>query len=421
MHLLATPQRTKVRPTRSITSNLTHSLPSSFPRPRSSPFFPVLPLFSSDNKSLHLRLLDLEEWRASTEANSASWVLPTKVFAQPCQRRIILQSFSTNSTAIIDDILALSLEVLHINLHQFTNYNPARARSELSKFVETIAATCPVPLIHFYDQSGHRPCVTDYLINLLPSSQVRSEYKVALRNLLWLHPVGHLGNLFDAIELLQDYHSTNLHNGTSNLTTYALAAATWALASLSYAATTPATSTSPLRENLPESAILYTAARTALSIAEYASPGQLGNTNTCYAAIMMMIYLTHASSLKGTHIPTSGLSPNDSIQLEVRCVLSFIQRFWKTASWFADPADGPFVDPNRSTSHWEKEERRRLSSAILYYEEYVYSRLLRGNHTNLLTPGNSAQGYYKPPRFKYPVLASGAPPILMRGSTTPYP
>jgi hypothetical protein len=219
--------------------------------------------------------------------------------------------------------------------------------------------------------------VTDYLINLLPSRQVRKEYKLALRNLLWLHPVGHLDNLLDCIELLQDFPAAGIHSGRNNLATYARAAATWALASLSYAASTPSASTttttttspSPLHENLPESAVLYSAARTALCIAEQGSPTQLGNTDVCYTAIMMMIYLTHASSLKGTHIPTSGLAPNDSIQLEVRRVLSFIQRFWKSAGWFADPADGPMVDPNRSTSHWEKEERRRLSSAILYYEE----------------------------------------------------
>ena len=176
--------------------------------------------------------------------------------------------------------------------------------------------------------------------------------------------------------MLQDSPSAGIHTGNNNIAAYARAAATWALASLSYAACTPSsstpiptTTTSPLHDNLPESAVLYAAARTALSIAEQSSPTQLGNTDVCYTAIMMMIYLTHASSLRGTHIPTSGLPPNDSIQLEVRRVLSFIQRFWKSAGWSADPADGPMVDPNRSTSHWEKEERRRLSSAILYYEE----------------------------------------------------
>ena len=348
--------------------------PSPFSIP-SSPFpFPFPSPFSSDNKSLHLRLLDLEEWRASAEADSLSWIFPAKVFAQPVQRRTLLQSFSTNSTAIIDDILALALEVLHINLYQFTNYNAARIHSEVTKFVDQNAGTCPVPLVHFYDQSGHRPCVTDYLINLLPSRKVRTEYKLALRNLLWLHPLGHLDSLFDCIEMLQDFPSAGLLNGMNNIATYARAAATWALASLSYAASipsssTPTTATSPLHENLPESAVLYAAARTALYIAEQASPTQLGNIDVCYTAIMMMIYLTHASSLRGTHIPTSGLPPNDSIQLEVRLILSFIQRFWKSAGWFADPADGPMVDPNRSTSHWEKEERRRLSSAILYYEE----------------------------------------------------
>ena len=348
---------------------------STFYVPRSQFPVPRFP-FSSDNKSLHLRLLDLEEWRASTEADSVSWIFPAKVFAQPVQRRTLLQSFSTNSTAIIDDILALALEVLHINLYQFTNYNAARIHSEVSKFVEITAGTCPVPVVHFYDQSGHHPCVTNYLINLLPSRQVRNEYKLALRNVLWLHPLGHLDKLFDCVELLQDFPSTGLLTGRNNIAAYARAAATWALASLSYAASTPSasipsstTTTTPLHENLPESAILYAAARTALSIAEESSPTQLGNIDVCYTAIMMMIYLTHASSLKGTHIPTSGLPPNDSIQLEVRHVLSFIQRFWKSAGWFADPADGPMVDPNRSTSHWEKEERRRLSSAILYYEE----------------------------------------------------
>lgn len=361
---------------------LAHCSPFHVPR---SPFpIPCFPFpiprfpFSSDNKSLHLRLLDLEEWRASTEADSVSWIFPAKVFAQPVQRRTLLQSFSTNSTAIIDDILALALEVLHINLYQFTNYNAARIHSEVTKFVEVTAGTCPVPVFHFYDQSGRHPCVTNYLINLLPSRQVRNEYKLALRNVLWLHPLGHLDSLVDCIELIQDYPPTGVLTGRNNLAAYARAAATWALASLSYAASTPSASTpsstttsptSPLHENLPESAILYAAARTALSIAEESSPTQLGNTDVCYTAIIMMIYLTHASSLSGTHIPTSGLPPNDTIQLEVRHVLSFIQRFWKSAGWFADPADGPMVDPNRSTSHWEKEERRRLSSAILYYEE----------------------------------------------------
>ena len=325
--------------------------------------------FSSDNRSLHLRLLDLEEWRASAEANSASWVLPTKVFAQPVQRRTLLQSFSTNSTAVIDDILVLALEVLHINLHQFTNYNAARAHGEIAKFVEKVSATSPVPFFHFYDQSGQNPCVTDHLINLLPSRQVQSEYKAALRNVLWLHPVGHIGNLLDRIEFLQDIPSAAVRSEANGLATYALAAATWALASLSYATTTPSTSTSPLHENLPESVVLYSAARTALTIAENVLPGQLGNTDVFYTSIIMMIYLTHASALKATHLPTSGLPPNDCIQLEVRRVLSCVQRFWKSAGWFADPADGPIVDPNRVTSDWEKEERRRLSSAILYYEE----------------------------------------------------
>jgi len=326
-------------------------------------------LFSSDNKSLHLRLLDLEEWRSSAEANSASWVFPTKVFAQPIQRRTLLQSFSTNSTAVIDDTLVLALEVLHINLYQFTNYNAARAHSEVTKFVEKVAATCLVPLSHFYDESGQQARVSDYLMNLLPSRQVRTEYKVALRNVLWLHPVGHLGNLLDRIELLQDLPSAGVQSAADNLATYALAAATWALASLSYAATTPASSSSALHEDLPESVVLYQAAKSALTIAENADPGQLGNTDVFYTAIMMLIYLTHASSLKGTHLPTSGLPPNDCVQLEVRRVLSSVQRFWKTGGWFADPADGPIVDPNRVTSHWEKEERRRLSSAMLYYEE----------------------------------------------------
>lgn len=366
MYLLAAPQRTKVCLVQSrFPSILTLYTPHPLPFPR----FP----FSSDNRSLHLRLLDLEEWRASTEADSASWIFPTNIFAQPVQRRTLLQSFSTNSTAVIDDILALALEVLHINLHQFTNYNAARVHSEVTKFVEATAVECPIPIFHFYDQSGCRPCVTDYLINLLPSRQVRNEYKLALRNLLWLHPVGHLDKLFDCIELLQDSTPANLHSDKNNLATYARAAATWALASLSYAASTPSTTTTtlraPLHENLPESAVLYAAARTALYIAEQTSPTQLGNIDVCYTAIMMMVYLTHASSLHGTHIPTSGLAPNDSIQLEVRRVLSFVQRFWKSAGWFADPADGPIVDPNRSTSHWEKEERRRLSSVILYYEE----------------------------------------------------
>lgn len=329
----------------------------------------TLPPFSSDNKSLHLRLLDLEEWCASAEANSASWLLPTKVFAQPVHRRTLLQSFSTNSTAVIDDILVIALEVLRINRQQFTNYNAARAHGEIAKFVEKVSATSPVPVSHFYDQTGHNACVTDHLINLLPSRKVRTEYKAALHNVLWLHPVGHIGNLLDRIEFLQDQPVAAVRSEANGLATYALAAATWALASLSHAATTPSTSTSPLYEDLPESVVLYAAARTALTIVENVDPGQLGNTDLFYTAIMMMIYLTHASSLKAAHLPTSGLPPNDCLQLEVRRVLSCVQRFWKTAGWFADPADGPIVDPDRVTSDCEKEERRRLSSAILYYEE----------------------------------------------------
>ena len=290
--------------------------------------------------------------------------MPTKVFAQPIQRRTLLQSFSTNSTAVIDDILVLALEVLHINLHQFTNYN-----TDIAQFVQKVSATSPVPVTHFYDQTGHNACVTDHLIALLPSRQVRTEYKAALQNVLWLHPVGHIGNLLDRIEFLQDLPSAAVRSEANGLTTYALAAATWALASLSHAATTPSTSTSSLHKNLPESVVLYSAARTALTIAENVDPGQLGNTDVFYAAIIMMIYLTHASSLKATHLPTSGLPPNDCLQLEVCRVLSCVQRFWKIAGWFADPADGPVVDPHRVTSNLEKEERRRLSNAMLYYEE----------------------------------------------------
>lgn len=338
----------------------------------------------SDNKSLHLRLLDLEEWRASAEA-SASWVLPSNLFGHPVHRRTLLQSFSTNSTALIDDILVLALEVLHINLHQFTNYNAARAHGEVARFVDNLSGTSPVPVVHFYDQSGHRACVTDYLINLLPARHVRPHYKTALRNVLWLHPVGHLPNLLDRIEFLQDA-PLSTPSPANALATYALAAATWALASLSYAATTPAaaslpsSSSSPLHDTLPEYVVLYAAARTALTIAEDAAPGQLGNTDVLYTAVMMLIYLTHASSLKGTHIPTSGIPPNDCVQLEVRRLLSFVQRFWKTAGWFADPADGPTVDPNRSSSHWEREERRRLSSAVLYYEQRVYTPPTPSSH-----------------------------------------
>jgi hypothetical protein len=262
----------------------------------------------------------------------------------------------------------LVFEVLHINLHHLTNHNRGKVRGEVTKFVEVTSTTCPIPVAYFYDEGGRRACVTDYLVNLLPSPVIRNEYKTSLHNVLWLHPVGHLDNLLVRIEGLQDDPSGEARAGANGLATYALAAATWAVASLSYTANNPS-STPPLHENLPESVLLYAAARTALTIAETADPGNLANTDVIYTAVMMMVYLTHASSLRGTHLPTSGLSANDYLQLEVRRVLSLIQRFWKTAGWFADPTDGPIIDPNRVTSHWEKEERRRLSSAILYYEE----------------------------------------------------
>jgi hypothetical protein len=357
MHLLAAVERTKVcdRESRPRTRKLT------------SPY--------SDNKSLHLRLLDLEEWRASLEASPPSSVIPTALFALPLQPRTILQSFATNSTIPVDDILVLALELLHITLHQFTNYNAAKSHSEVSILVEAISTTSPVPITYFYDHSGRRACVSQHLIDLLPAPQLRVEYKAALRNVLWLHPVGHLSNLLDRVEILQDHPSSGTNSVAEGLSTYALAAATWALASLSHhAASTPpssslSSSTTPIHENLPESLVLYTAARTALTLAENADPARLGHTDVFYAAILMMVFLTHASALQGTHLPTSGLPANDFIHLEIRRLLAFIQRFWKSAGWFADPADGPTVDPNRVTSHWEREERRRLSSAILYYEQ----------------------------------------------------
>jgi hypothetical protein len=312
-------------------------------------------VFCSDNDVLQARLLHVEESREQERQ---------KLLA-PKQRTRDFDSDPPNETAPEDTRknAGLTTEVFQI-VGKVLSLSPERVSSIQSGHP---VDRPPVPHFlfsdhHYYIYRDGDPCLTPFLLSLLPPLVVQPHLLNIVKDVFVLQPLGSHSDLVRRVNTLRNpdpaAQKTNEPSGLKGLGLYAIVAGAFALAAVG----SPA-SPSPILSSI-QAITLYSAGRRALQLVTDHPQFSPNSVDHLWAAMLLLQFLLFSHRLTGGEQPHSGAWHRAWVRPEIVLMLKIIVRACEDHQ--GDQSLQQPIPPDVGPR--DLLERAKLASVAYYYE-----------------------------------------------------